>query len=390
MTLPLFDRTERASADGPDAETEQRALIALSLVPGVGPGRVRSLLAAFGSATAVMRAAPSRLGQVSSVGPQTAQAIRAFDDEDSIEAQVEAAGKVGAKMMMPLGEGFPHLLKNIYDPPAFLWRRGALTDADSRSIAIVGTRKCTDYGRRQAELFADELARQGFTIVSGLAYGVDAAAHQAALKTGGRTVAVLGSGVDRIYPAKHTRLAESILEGQGAVLSEYPMGAKPDAPNFPRRNRIISGLSLGTLVVESFEKGGALITARMAVEQGREVFALPNMTTNAAGVGANRLIQRGHAKLVLTVDDILEELPAYMQPPTAEEDASADEIPDAPLEDLNAVEQRLLEALDSEPTHIDALCAEADLDPSSALVYLLSLEFKGLVRQMAGKQFYRV
>jgi DNA processing protein len=192
--------------------------------------------------------------------------------------------------------------------------------------------------------------------------------------------------VNRIYPSKHKRLAQSIIE-QGAVLSEYPLDAPPDASNFPERNRIVSGTTLGTLVVESHREGGALITARMAVEQNREVFAVPGDVGRKAAVGTNRLIQRGHAKLVLDVDDILDEL--GMEPAAPDATGEAPDEASTPTS-LNAVEQRLYEALDSDPVHIDTLCADTEIDPSTALVYLLSLEFKGLVRQMAGKQFYRV
>ncbi|MCG8608693.1 DNA-processing protein DprA [bacterium] len=261
--------------------------------------------------------------------------------------------------------------------------RGTLTDADARAVAIVGTRRSSEYGRRMAHEFALELAQRGFTVVSGLAYGIDAAAHQGALEAGGRTLAVLGSGADRIYPAKHKKLAQTIA-GQGAVLSEYPLGAAPDAPNFPRRNRIISGLSLGTLVVEAFEKGGALITARIAVEQNREVFALPSPVHSRPGAGTNRLIQRGHAKLVLTVDDIVEELGLPEPAPSLFSEATE------PPPDLHPIERQLFDVLEAEPQHIDTLCQKTGHDVSTALVYLLGLEFKGLVRQMAGKQFFRV
>lgn len=360
---------------------EQRALVALSLVPGVGPGRIRALLGAFGTATAACGASPRTLAKVPGIGPQTAAAIAAFSDHAAVEAQLDQAERAGATLLTAQDPRFPGRLREIYDPPAFLWMQGTLTAADERALAIVGTRRATEYGKRMAGEFAEALAGRGFTVVSGLAYGIDAAAHRAAVRAGGRTLAVLGSGVDRIYPARHARLAREIT-GQGALLSEYPLGAAPDAVNFPRRNRIISGLALGTLVVEAFETGGALITARMAVEQNREVFALPSPVHSAAGRGTNRLIQRGHAKLVLGIEDILDELgfdDAVAETPAAP----------APPPSLNDVERRLYDALGAEPLHIDALCRATGLDASTALVYLLSLEFKGLVRQMAGKQFFR-
>ena len=382
MTQPIFPK------DAPDATTahEQRALIALSLVSGVGAGRMRGLLARFGSAEAVMSASATALQRVPMVGRATARAIVQFDDYAEVDRQLERAAQVEATLLAPWDAQFPQPLRQIYDPPGMLWVRGTLREADRRALAIVGTRRCTEYGRRQARRFAEALAREGFTIVSGLAYGVDAAAHRGALAVRGRTLAVLGSGVNRIYPGKHNSLAQEITE-QGALLSEYPLDAPPDASNFPERNRIISGLTLGTLVVESHASGGALITARMAVEQDREVFAVPNILDRSAGVGANRLIQRGHAKLVIDVEDVLDELNMSARPPSG---ASNDAPDDPPSPDLGADEERLLAAISTEPMHIDAICRAVDLDPSTALVHLLSLEFKGCIRQMAGKQFYRV
>ncbi len=379
MTRSFFSETVPGDVD---ANAENHALIALSLVPGVGPGRIRALLARFGSAVAALEASRKALAKVPGIGPQTAAAITSFDGHDAVEEQLRRAAQHGVTLVPAWDGQFPRLLRHIYDPPAFLWVLGALTDADERAVAIVGTRRSSDYGRRMAHDFAFELAERGFTVVSGLAYGIDAAAHQGALEAGGRTLAVLGSGADRIYPAKHTSLAKEIAR-QGAVLSEYPLGAAPDGPNFPRRNRIISGLSLGTLVVEAHEKGGALITARMAVEQNREVFALPSPVHSRSGVGTNQLIQRGHALLVLSVDDIIEELGL------AESAHPSTTTPPEPPEDLHPIERQLYDALEAEPQHIDTLCHTTGHDPSTALVYLLSLEFKGLVRQMAGKQFFR-
>ena len=380
MTRPHFPEPSPGDVN---TQVEQRALIALSLVPGVGPGRIRALVARFGTAEVAMQASPKALAAVPGVGPQTATAIAAFDAHDAVEQQLHRAAQHDITLVAASDARFPALLRQIYDPPAFLWLRGTLTEADARAVAVVGTRRSSDYGRRMAHDFAYELGQRGFTVVSGLAYGIDAAAHQGTLEAGGRTLAVLGSGADRIYPAKHKGLAKEIA-GQGAVLSEYPLGAAPDAPNFPRRNRLISGLALGTLVVEAFEKGGALITARMAVEQNREVFALPSPVHSKAGAGTNRLIQRGHAKLVLSVDDIVEEL-GFAEPALSPVPEAA-----APPPDLHPIERRLYDALEAEPQHIDTLCQKTGHDPSTALVYLLGLEFKGLVRQMAGKQFFRV
>ena len=379
MNASLFEEDGRLAVE--DEAAEGRALIGLSLVPGVGPGRIRAVLARFRSAARALKASPRALAEVPGIGPQTAQAIATFDGRRAVEEQLRRAERVGAWLLPLWDRRFPRLLQQIYDPPAFLWVRGELSPEDERAVAIVGTRRATEYGRGVAHDLAQALAERGLAVVSGLAYGIDGAAHRGALAApSGRTLAVLGSGVDRIYPARHVKLAEAV-EGRGAVLSEYPMGAEPDAPNFPRRNRVVSGLALGTLVVEAFEKGGALITARLALEQNREVFAIPSPVQSRAGAGANRLIQRGHAKLVLGADDVLDELGLA----TSEAASSAP----APPPDLGPIERKLYDALGSEPIHIDALCAATGLDASTALVYLLSLEFKGLVRQMAGKQFFK-
>ncbi|MEM1271980.1 MAG: DNA-processing protein DprA [Bacteroidota bacterium] len=363
-----------------DSGQEQRALIALSMVPGVGAGRLRALVAELGSAVAVLGATRRQIQRVPGIGRATAEAIAASHPEGDVEAQLRRAEQVEADLVPAWSDTYPARLREIYDAPAFLWQRGTLGAADDQSIAIVGTRRPSRYGLNQARQFAAELVRQGFTVVSGLAYGIDAAAHEGALDAGGRTLAVLGSGVDRIYPHRHVRLAHRILEA-GALLSECALGAAPDAPNFPRRNRIVSGLTLGTLVVEAYEAGGALITARCALEQNREVFACPGDAGRPSSAGTNQLIQHGHAKLVQSVDDILDELLL----PSANTAKSP-----APAPDLPPNEQLVWDALTDVPIHLDVLCRTAGIDPSTALVRLLSLEFKGLVQQLGGKQFCRL
>lgn len=384
MRLPLHDDTTNHR----DPSVERRALLGLSLVAGVGPQRLRALLAAFEAPSAVFRASRTALTKVDGVGPQTAEAILAFDDRAAVEQELTRAEELDATLVAPWDDRFPDRLREIYDPPAYLWMRGTLPSTDAPMITVVGTRRCTDYGRAQAHHLSGELVRRGFTVVSGLAYGVDAAAHKGALDAGGRTLAVLGSGVGRIYPQKHAGLARRIAKS-GAVLSEYGLDAKPDAPNFPERNRILSGLSLGTLVVESYSEGGSLITARFALEQNREVFAVPGRITKATSRGTNRLIQRGHAKLVMDVDDLLEELPNITV--EAPEDLDADTVTGSrPVpDDLSGEAKTLYDALSDTPVHVDALCEKTGLSPSTAMPTLLELEFEGLVRQLAGKQFRR-
>lgn len=388
MRLPLEHNNESPDLDRPE---EKRALIGLSLVPGVGATRMRALLAHFEAPSAVFRASRSALQRIDGIGPQTAEAILTFEDRSAVKREMERADDLGADLLSPWDDRFPRHLREIYDPPGFLWMRGTLPNGGAPMVTIVGTRRCTDYGRAQAHHFAAELARRGFTIVSGLAYGIDAAAHKGALDAGGRTIAVLGSGVGCIYPQKHTSLAERIVD-RGALLSEYEIDAEPDASNFPERNRIVSGLAHGTLVVESYSQGGALITARLAVEQNREVFAVPGAVTKDSSRGTNRLIQRGHAKLVVEPVDLLEELPEVtVEDPEAVDAGRVEQASAAPQpeEELSEEEMVIYEALSDTPLHIDELCAKTGLDPSNALVHLLQMEFNGFVRQLAGKQFRR-
>ncbi len=386
MTLPFPPMTADSPAS-PDAE--RRALVALSLVPGVGTGRVRALVAALGSASAALGAAPARLAAVEGIGPSTAAAIAAWDDEPAVERLFEAADRVGARAVALGDDDYPPLLRRSFDPPPLVWVRGRLAPADAEGVAVVGTRQASDYGRRVAEHLSGGLARHGITVVSGLAYGIDAAAHRAALDAGGRTVAVLGSGVDRIYPAAHAPLVRRLLDADaGALVSEFPPGTPPDAKHFPRRNRIVAGMTLGTVVAESRQRGGALLTAAIALEEGREVFAAPAPLFSES-TGTNRLIQRGYAALVTDADEIAETLaPLRRHAPAAAPDAAP--APTALPADLVAVERRLMEVLTSEPRPLDAVVEAAGLDAPTALVYLLQLEFRGLVRQLAGKQFFRV
>ena len=368
-----------------ETKAEIEALIALSLVPGIGSTRNRILVNHFGSARNVFSASHDELARVAGVGVQTARAIRSFEDFERVSYQVECAEAVGARLVTYWSAEYPDVLRSIFDPPAFLWVRGSLGSLENPSLAIVGTRKPSLYGKRVTSFFAKELVGLGFTIVSGLAYGVDTVAHEATIDAKGSTIAVLGSGVDRIYPSVNKKLARRIME-KGAIISEFPMQAKPDAANFPRRNRIISGLTLGTLVTEAYEQGGALITARMAVEQNRDVFAVPGSIFNDSSRGVLSLLQQGYGKLVYKVQDIVEDLGVHWQGRLP----AAEGRDNTTAEPLNHIENKLYEILTHEPMQINTICNKSGLDPSTVLVYLLSLEFKGLIFQMAGKQFYKV
>lgn len=371
-------------APGVPHDAERRALVALSLVPGVGSQRIRGLISSMGSAQAVLGASVASLTSVPGIGPDIAVQIAAADYGKAVDEQFFRAGKAGAEMVALGDTNYPFLLRQIHDPPVFLWMRGRLpvSDAPARALAVVGTRRMSSYGLRVTGELTEALVREGFSIVSGLAYGIDAAAHRAALNAGGRTIAVLGSGIDRIYPAQHHGLAEELIV-EGALLSEYAPGTAPDGAHFPRRNRIVSGLALGTLIVEAYEEGGALITARLAVEQNREAFAAPGSIHSPSSAGVNRLIQKGEAKLVRNVDDILEELDMGSKAPPA----PVKEIPA-----LSPEETTLCRALSTAtgPLHINTLCLSAGMDPATALAHLLDLELKGIVKQLAGKQFFLV
>ena len=371
-------------ASGVPDDAERRALVALSLVPGVGSRRMRALMSSMGSAEAVLGASVASLASVPGIGRDLAVQIATADYGEVVEEQFSRAEKANAGIVALGDPNYPFLLRQIHDPPVFLWVRGKLpvSDAPARTLAVVGTRRMSSYGLRVTAELTEALVREGFLIVSGLAYGIDAAAHQAALDARGCTIAVLGSGIDRIYPAQHTRLAEELMV-EGALLSEYALGTAPEGVHFPRRNRIVSGLALGTLVVEAYEEGGALITARLAVEQNREAFAVPGSVHSPASAGVNRLIQKGEAKLVQSVEDILEELDmASKAMPVLMKDISA----------LSPEETTLCRALSTAagPLHINTLCLSAGMDPATALVHLLDLELKGIVKQLAGKQFFLI
>ncbi len=358
------------------------ALLRLLMVPGIGPARVRSLVGHFRSADAVLRAKAHALCRVDGIDQILAEAIQQAPPKELAARQLSLLDSRSSALVTFWDGDFPASLKTIPDAPVALFVKGSLAPADKFSIAIVGTRQPTTYGTMVTERLTADLVSRGLTIVSGLARGVDTIAHRTALKAAGRTIAVLGSGLDMIYPAENRRLADEIAES-GAVLTEYFFGTKPDAPNFPRRNRIISGLSLGAIVIEAGEKSGALITATMALEQGREVFAVPGSIFSAKSVGAHRLIQEG-ARLVHSVDDVLSELTAQL------ELFGKTSRPRAPLAGLSPAEQRLYDLLSHEPVHIDALARQANLTSAQVLSTLLQLEFKNGVQQLPGKMFVRV
>ncbi|NOT57421.1 MAG: DNA-protecting protein DprA [Deltaproteobacteria bacterium] len=357
--------------------TQWRDWIALRAVRGVGNVTYRELLERFATPHAALHAPVAALIDTG-VHPTVAQAISTFDQWKAVDVQVEKLLQKSVRLVTRGDKNYPVNLTHLHDPPPFLYVRGTLLPEDRVAIAIVGSRVASSYGRGMAQALAHGLAERGVTVVSGLARGIDGEAHRSTLMAGGRTVAVLGSGVDVIYPSEHRGLAEDITKS-GAVVSEFSLGTKPDAMHFPYRNRVISGLTLGTVVVEATEKSGSLITARCALEQNREVFAVPGPASTGRSQGPHRLIKEG-AKLVETVDDILSEIaPTLVTRPLI--------APTSPPLTLDPDEERLLGVLDGDPIHVDVVIAKSGLSAARVLELLLGLELKGAVTQLPGTHF---
>ena len=363
------------------------ALNTLLKIDGLGPSKILNLISKFHSPFEIFSASKNELVQVNLISEVLAKRIQLAADrlEDNKKNTIEELDQItekGFKLVTYFDPEYPKILRNIYLPPIILYQWGELIDQDKYALAVVGTRRPTTYGKRIAEKISTELSENHITIVSGLARGIDSIAHRSALKNGGRTIAIIGSGLDNIYPFENTDLAKEISKN-GAVISEFPLGAKPDKQNFPRRNRIISGMSLGSIIIETNLNGGAMQTAAHALDQNREVFAIPGNLESPQSEGTNRLIQRGEAKLVKNAEDILVELDLKLKPIIGKN------IP-KPNIDLNMFEQKILDTLSNEPIQIDILASTLEYSTSDCLVNLLSLEFKGLVKQLPGKQFVRM
>ena len=366
------------------ASGDLESSLRLALVPGVGPRLRQALLEAFGSPQAVLSATAAQLRSVPGIGEKTSRAIITADDEIDAPAELEFCRQHDIDVLMPSDDEYPRLLSEIHDPPAVLFCKGKLTPQDGLAIGIVGTRHASRYGLRQAQRLAGALARAGLTVVSGLARGIDGAAHRAAMEAGGRTIAVLGGGLERIYPPEHAQLARDIGEA-GAMLSEATPRCEPRGSTFPQRNRIISGVSLGVIVVEAPERSGALITARHATEQGREVFAVPGHVDQRNARGCHRLIRDG-AKLVETVDDVLEELGPLVEPAA---DSEGRELRHPAELKLNEIERRVLDRIDTEPTPINELVTATGLEAQQVLAALSALEMRRLIQRVSGHSVAR-
>ncbi len=352
--------------------------IALSSIKDIGPASMRNLLNDFGLPEAVFKATLKELKTVEGVGERRALAIKSFKDWGRIEGILKKCEALGVKIIRYSDPSYPCFLKEIPDSPLIFYAMGDIKEEDRFSIAVVGPRRPTDYGVRVTDMIAGQLSRLGMTVVSGMARGVDTVAHKAALTRGGRSIAVLGSGLDVPYPPENAGLMKRI-EANGCVISEYPLGTKPERENFPRRNRLISGLSLGVLVVEATGDSGTLITARYALEQGREVFAVPGMITSTRSSGTNALIRQG-ARLVEKASDIIEELAPQLKGFIKESKRCA--------VTLTEEEKCIAEKLSPEPLHIDELTRQSGLPSYRVLGILTTLELKGIVKQSGGKKFY--
>lgn len=356
-------------------EEDLRYWIGFNKVTGIGAARLRALLDYFGDLEAAWQASAHDL-RCAGLDQRSLDNLCQTRRELNLDREVDKLHRARVQVLTWADDDYPRNLREVYNPPPLLFVRGKIENQDEWAVAVVGTRRASVYGKEAARMIGADLAHAGVTVVSGLALGIDSMAHRACLDAGGRTIAVLGCGVDIIYPPQNASLAAEIVE-RGALVSEYPLGTRPDARNFPPRNRIISGLSLGTVVVEADLGSGARITADFAAEQGREVFAVPGNLFNRGSRGTNRLIQEG-AKMVCSVADILEELNLTM---VSEQAQARMAIPE------NETEATLLAQLSAEPTHVDDLGRAVGLPIAQVSSTLALMELKGMVRQVGGMNY---
>ncbi len=368
--------------------TDFKALVLLNMVDGIGSVRCKKLLSAFGRPSCVFEAGLNDILAAGILTRRMAERVFEAPKRIDVDAEIAEAKRLDVKILTLLDEDYPCLLKEIYDPPFVLYVKGELISSDENAVAVVGSRGASFYGLSCAKQFSAALSRFGLTVVSGMARGIDTVSHRACLDEGGRTVAVLGSGLKRIYPPENEQLFYEIA-ARGVVMSQFPLDTPPLACNFPVRNRIISGLSKGVLVVEASKKSGALITARYALEQNRQVFALPGNVSSLTSFGAHALIKDG-AKMVTVPEDILEDLRYNLA--TAVPDSSskpAAHVSQGQLKDLDEKSLSVLKFLEDEPKHVDEICLKARLDVGDCLCVLTRLELKGLIKQRSGKMFVK-
>jgi len=356
--------------------TDRKYWVGFNLVTGIGPAKTRMLLSAFDGDLATAWNADAEALQAAGLDRRALANLLETRATCDLDTEMERISTQGISVLTWEDEGYPRLLQEIYDPPPVLYVKGQLLPEDEWAVAVVGTRAATAYGKEAATQIAGGLAHNGVTIVSGLARGIDSAAHRAALEAGGRTIGVLGCGLDIIYPPENRRLTAQIVQ-RGALISEYTLGTPPEGGNFPPRNRIISGISLGVVIIEAGSRSGALITADYALDQGREVFAVPGNIFRRASQGTNTLIREG-ATPVLSVEDILEALNLSM---VSQQQAARDIIPE------NETESRLLEYLSADPVHVDDIGQQVELPISEVTSALALMELKGMVRRVGGMHY---
>src|SRR5881392_1163414 len=359
------------------------ASIALNMLPTVGPVRLRKLLEVFQEPQQILAAKRSELRKVEGIGNEVADQISNWESTVDLPAELERIRDFGATVLTHQSPSYPPPLREIHAPPIVLYVWGELHERDHHALGVIGARRTTHYGTESAKKLSYQLAYAGLTIVSGLARGIDTAAHQGALAAKGRTIAVIGSGLLKLYPLENAALAEKIRNGNGAVISEFSMEIEPDRQTFPMRNRIISGWSQGILIVEAGLNSGALITASQAIEQGRSVYAVPGHINAPSAIGSNRLIQQG-AKLVMDASDILDDLQILL--PESKPVLTAAR----PLPELSESERDVYDAIEASETAIDAIAAKCNLPSPTVSSVLLRLELKRLVKQLPGKYFVKL
>jgi DNA processing protein len=364
--------------------TSTEACIALNMLPTVGPVRLRKLLEVFEKPERVLSVKRTELRAVEGIGSEVAEQISNWESIVDLPAELKRIQEFGASVITQESPSYPKPLREIHAPPIVLYIWGELAERDHHAIGIIGARRTTHYGTEAAKKLAYQIAYAGLTVISGLARGIDTAAHQGALAAKGRTIAVIGSGLSKLYPPENRALAEKIRNGNGAIVSEFSMEIEPDRQTFPMRNRIISGWSHGILVVEAGLNSGALITASQAVEQGRSVYAVPGHINAPSAMGSNRLIQQG-AKLVMDAADILDDLQILLPETKPSPEAAA-----RPLPELSAEERRVYDAINPTETAIDQIATKSDLPSATVSSALLRLELKHLVKQLPGKYFVKL
>jgi DNA processing protein len=359
------------------------ACIALNMLPTMGPVRLRKLLEVFGEPERVLTAKRNELRRIDGIGNEVAEQIANWESVVDLGAELKRISDFGASVITQTSSMYPKSLREIHSPPIVLYVWGELQERDHHAIGVIGSRRTTHYGSESAKKLSYQLAYAGLTVISGLARGIDTAAHQGALAAKGRTIAVIGSGLSKLYPPENAGLAEKIRSGNGAILSEFSMEIEPDRQTFPMRNRIISGWSQGILIVEAGSNSGALITASQAIEQGRSVYAVPGHINAPSAIGSNRLIQQG-AKLVMDASDILDDLQILL--PESKPIASAMR----PLPELSESERSVYDAIEASETAIDEIAAKCNLPSPTVSSVLLRLELKRLVKQLPGKYFVKL